>query len=399
MTASDHERPIHAAEVRSYETGEVYGVGVPGVIIHRALLIEGNQRAVLEHPEQFWSEVVFDLPVALGLGDQRWQMPLAGTVLRARLLRCGRGEELWSSTDTTMLPAFTRVKLRSHPALAPARTHEAVEAMLAHIDRLLDAAGQQVLQPRQREGFTVRGSYFVMPDRQPHPFLTATIPLWTVVEAQVPDQTPLTPEIIAVAEQHRRELTRFVIDRARNEPFATRVVRSVHDFGFYCRQHAPTLSLLQEEQLRDLLLIPQQQLFSAEGEAMQYCGKTDIKVVNPDSRYEFAVVELKVWDGDDTVAELLDQGFSDHVTGQEAHIVLQVISRRQDFGRIVEKVRHLVQDDDAVTGPLRPVNFGSKEHLFESTAVVHESEVPFTLSIVNLSTTRTAPRSARKARR
>lgn len=381
----EEDRPSFAAEVRSHATGEVYGVGVPGVVIHAALAIEGNQRAVVERPGLFLAKVVFDLPVALGLGEEPWNIPFGDTTLECVLLRRARGQERWTSTNTTLLPVFTRVRIKAAPSFAPDQTPVAVKAVLQHLDRLLAAADQPPLQRKYKDEVTVRASFYPQPSNGGPAVAQVTIPLTGVVNAVVPDQMPITSSILAAAEQLQQDLTEFVAERARDESFIEQVLRSVHDFGFYCRQHPETLTRLDEETIRDLLLVVQKHLFAAEGEAIQHRGKTDIKLVNPEDRYQLVVEELKFWSRDDAIRELLQQGLVDHVTGQEDLIVLQVLSRNQDWMRVVEKVRTMVSEHPAVVAPFKRKIYGrSKEHLYLAGATVHGEQIPLALSFVNL---------------
>jgi len=383
-SGKEEDRPF-AAEVRSHHTGEAFGVGPIGAITHASLVIEGNQKIVVEHPGSFLAKVGFDLPVALGLGEQPWSIQLGNTTLQCVLLPRTRGQELFSSMNTTLLPVFTHVQIEATPSFAPDQTPAVVTAVLQHVDRLLVAADQPPLPRRLKDAVTVQALFYPQPHSGEPAVARVTIPLTGVVSAVVPDRTPITSSILTAADQLQRDITEFVAERAQDEGFIEKVLRSVHDFGFYCRQHPETLTRLKEEELRDLLLVVQKQVFAAEGEAKQHRGRTDIKLVNPQDRYQLVVEELKFWPGEDAIRELLQQGLDDHATGQEALIVLQVLSRNQDFNGVVEKVRRLVSDDPAVVAPFKRKFYGSsKEHLYEAHATVHGEQVPLALSFVNL---------------
>ncbi|WP_282702725.1 hypothetical protein [Streptomyces sp. CC219B] len=377
--------PVFSAEVRSNATGETYGVGVPGGITYAGISIEGDQEAVLANPAKYWCELVFDLPVLLGLGDEAWEVPFGDTQLRVRIRRARRGQEIWSSTNTTTLPFFSRVTIRASPVFEPDRTQSVAEAVLESIDYFLDVTGQPLLKRQHREGLTLRAAYYLKPYRQSRPTVTATVPILGVIESLLPDPAPLTPAIVARVQQAKRDLTELIARGVQGKSFTAKVIKSVHDFSFYCRQHPATLGLLHEEQLRDLLLIAQQHAFHAEGEAMQRFGKTDIKIVNPDNRYEIAVVELKIWKREASIEELLQQSLSDHVTGQEALIVMQVFSSNSDFQRVAEKICGIVSAHPDITAPLtRAIFEGSPELLFQSTARVRDVDVPLLLSLVDI---------------
>lgn len=395
-SGSEEDWPSFAAEVRSHATGDVYGVGQPGMVTYASLAIEGNQKAVIAHPGSFLAEVMFDLPVALGLGEEPWSIPFGDTALYCVLLRRARGQERWTSTNTTLLPAFTHVFIRATPSFPPDQTPAAVQAVLLHLDRLLVAADQPPLRARYKDEVTVEALFYPQPHNGGSAVARVTIPLTGVVNVEVPDPTPITESIQAAAEQFQRDLTEFVAERAQDESFIERVLRSVHDFGFYCRQRPATLALLDEEKIRDLLLVVQKNLFVAEGEAIQHRGKTDIKLVNPEDRYELVVEELKFWTREDAIHELLQQGLVTHVNGQESLIVLQVLSRNQGWRNVIAKVCAMVAEHSAVVAPLKRRTYGSsKEHLYLTEATVQGEQIPLALSFVNLHSDRQNRRSPR----
>lgn len=346
-------KPELAAEVKSHVTGEAYGLGVPGTTVHASLIIEGDQKTVVNKQSEFWCELTFDMPVAIGLSDELWTLPFDNTQLRVRLRRVNRGNELWSSLNTTTLPTFTRIAVKASPAFTPDKTQHVAEVVLENVDHLLAATNQCLIQRQHRQGITLRANYYPRPHREPRPILTVTVPITGVVESTVPDATPLTQEVFDRVQKLKHDLVDYVLDSTQDESFDHRIVRTVHDFGFYCRQHPETLGMLHEEELRDLLLIVQKQLFSAEGEAIQNRGKTDLKVVNPDNRYQFVVEELKIWRGESSIKELLDQALDSHVTGQEKMVVAQIFSRNREFQRVVDTACDFVSQYPLVKAPLQ----------------------------------------------
>lgn len=384
-SGSEEERPLHAAEVHSHRTGEAFGLGNVGNVIHASLVIEGNQKAVVKHPGLFLAKVVFDLPVALGLGDEQWNISFGNTTLQCALHRRTRGQERWSSTNTTLLPVFTQVHIEATPSFAPDQTPAVVRAVLQQIDRLLSAAGQSPLRGRHKDEITVQALFYPHPHDGERAVARVIIPLTGVVDAVVPNQTPITPSVLSAAEELERDITEFVAEHAEDESFIERVLRSVHNFAFYGRQHPEAFESLHEERIRDLLLVVQKSLFSAEGEAFQHQGKADIKLVDPDDRYRIVVEELKFWSHKGAIRELLQQGLVDHVSGQESLIVLQVLSRGQDWMRVVEKVREMVLEHPAVIGPFKRKVYGSsKERLYMAEATIKGEKIPLALSFVNL---------------
>ena len=108
-------------------------------------------------------------------------------------------------------------------------------------------------------------------------------------------------------------------------------------------------------------------------------------MVNLSNRYEFVIIDLKVWRGEGSIKELLKQAFVDHVTGQEALVVCQVLSRNADFIAVVDQVRDLVEGHPQSAGPLSRLSYeGSREVLHEGRVRIRDSNVPLLISYVNL---------------
>lgn len=373
-----------AGQVTYYPTNETYGVGPPGSTTHASLSLEGNNRGVESNPDRFWALFEFDLPTKLPLGEQKWTLPFDCTELQVRLLPKVRGEELWSSLNTTTLPEFTRVRIKAAPTFTPAKIQSVAKTVLENIDLLLMAVDRPTLPLSARDGLSLRASFYLRPGRDKQ-VLTATVPLTGEISYDSPSPVPVTTKVQNRLDLLRGELITFVSPKPRTERFLEQVRHIVHDFSYYGRQHPDSLGGLTEPVLRDLLLVVLKHFFPAEGEAYHRSGKSDIKVVNPENRYEFAIVELKVWRGRDSIEELLTQAFEKHATGQEALVVCQILSRNTDFIAVADQVRDLVDDHPQTIGQLSRVRYeGSREVLYESLVRIRENDVPLLVSCINL---------------
>lgn len=373
-----------AGQVIYYPTGETYGIGGPGSTIHASLVMEGNNRAVEANRDRYWALFEFDLPTKLPLGDQQWTVPFDGTELKVRLLPKARGDELWSSLNTTTLPEFTRVWIKAVPTFTPAKLQTAAETVLENIDLLLMAVDRPMLPLSARHGLSLRAGFYQRPGRDKQ-ISTAIVPLTGEVRYDSPSPVPVTTEVQNRLDRLRGEILTFVSGQPRADNFLQQIRRIIHDFSFFGRQHPDSLGRLTEPILRDLLLVVLKHFFPAEGEAYHQFGKSDVKVVNPGNRYEFAVIELKVWRGQDSIRELLKQAFEDHVTGQEALVVCVVLSHNKDFIAIVDQVRELVDGHSQTIGQLSRVLYkGSREVLYESCVRIWGNDVPLLVSCVSL---------------
>jgi hypothetical protein len=377
-------RTSFAGQVTYRPTGESYGIGgKQSGVIHASLLLEGNHQAVVGNLSSYWALFEFDLPTKLPLGDERWSIPYEETTLHVRLLPKTRGEELWSSLDTTTLPEFTRVSIKASPTFLPDRIRPVAEVVLENVELLLAAANRSPLPAIARQRLSLRAYFYERPFRN-RPVLAATVPLTDEVRYDSPTPVPITAEILERLDEIRSGLVRFVSESEQPTSFGERVLRIVHDFSFFGRQHAGALSRLREEVLRDFLLMVFKHFFPAEGEAFNHRGKTDIKVVNPENRYEFAVVELKFWRDRESINELMRQASAEHVTGQESLIICQILSRNKEFGSVVDTIRSLIESHAAVESLIPFSHRGTSEVLFRSSIHVRGREVPFLVSCVDL---------------
>lgn len=282
-----------------------------------------------------------------------------------------------------MLPMFTRVRILAVPAFDPYRVNEVVDIVLANIDLLL-AATEQAPRPDEKSRCLSYRAHFY---RRPFKDLVAhvTVPLTAVIRGESPNAIPLTTQVLERLQELRERAVKFVASNVADESFVERVIRAVHDFGFFCRQHSRTIAGLHEEHLRDVLLIVMKHLFTGEGEAIHHLGKTDMKVTNPLNRYEFVVIELKIWRERRSVEELQRQLFTSHVTGQEALLVAQLFSSNKDFSAVERQVVEMFERHPGSGGPLeRSVYEKSPEVMFRGQTQARSGTVPLVLSIVDI---------------
>ena len=128
--------------------------------------------------------------------------------------------------------------------------------------------------------------------------------------------------------------------------FHEKLLEIFHRFAFYCRQHPATLGKLDEEEIRDLCLVNLKvQFSSAEGEAYNFNGKTDVKVTNPKNTYEFAVAEFKWWRGLNSFSEVYSQCVREHATGQETSLFILVLSSNLEANPVWQQIIELCRTE------------------------------------------------------
>jgi hypothetical protein len=159
-----------------------------------------------------------------------------------------------------------------------------------------------------------------------------------------------------------------------------------HRFAFYGRQHSAVFGNLNEEEIRDLLLILLKVQFnSAEGEAYNFNGKTDVKVTNPRNPYEFAVAEFKWWRGSDSFREVYSQCVREHATGQEASLFILVLNSNFEANNVFKQTIELCRTEPE-TVQLNDIEkiVPSSELFCAGKVKVRDREIPLILGLIDL---------------
>lgn len=127
-------------------------------------------------------------------------------------------------------------------------------------------------------------------------------------------------------------------EELRDLGFQEKLFRVFHDFAFYCHQCPKSLQKLSEEDMRGLCLILLKTIFNtAEGEAINFNGKADLKITNPENKYEFSVVEFKWWRGPHSFREVFSQCVREHSSGREKSLFILILSSRFNAEEIFKK--------------------------------------------------------------
>ena len=168
--------------------------------------------------------------------------------------------------------------------------------------------------------------------------------------------------------------------------FAAEVFAVVHDFCFFGRQHPEVLGKLHEELVRDLLLLVFKTRFTtAEAEAFNYDGKTDFKVTNPRSKYEFVVGELKWWGRTDSAEEIFHQLVRKHATGQEAALISLMLCRNVDAISMGDAARQVFDEQPESSRAWEQcAPPGSNEYAQRSAVTIRARSIPLYFAVAQL---------------
>lgn len=177
------------------------------------------------------------------------------------------------------------------------------------------------------------------------------------------------------------------LPKIQSKPFEEKVFHLIHDFCFFCRQTPDGINTLREEQIRNMLLVNLKTEFThAEGEAYNFDGKLDFKVVNPENKYEIINGELKWWTDKNSATELFKQATQKHFTGQEIAIYTIILNRNKDAKNVFKTVSDIFLEEDAIAikkfEPCAPS--GSKELVAKTLIDCSEETIPLYLFLNNL---------------
>lgn len=116
------------------------------------------------------------------------------------------------------------------------------------------------------------------------------------------------------------------------------VVELLKSAGFSFETTPQVFSILEEEQLRDILLSQLNTVFEGEatGETFVKKGKTDIHLRI--DKGSILSAECKFWDGEKNYLSMMDQLFS-YLTWRQNYGILIIFSRRKSFSGIIEKAK------------------------------------------------------------
>lgn len=386
--------------VENFETGEVTGIGGPGMVVYSTAMTLGDVTPVLERPDDFELVIQVDLPFYLPIPDQPFRVAIPNRTVQVLHISKRRGQERYSTIDSRLLPYFSSLQISVRPAFVDMAmpgndvdpfergSLDIIKDVVAKIEGFLQPLGVTLHDRMPALSYDVlyveRATAKVVAKTE-HPYNEIIEVLSPAKRAGVDTDTLRAFLAASIDVAALGEATRERADSSGS--FRQKVFIIIHDFLYYCRQHAESVKELPEEMIRDLLLVLFKTVFgSAEGEPYHFDGKLDFKVTNPEVRHEFVTGELKWWDGPATFDELIDQALRKHVTGQEAEVFCVVLSDRTDQGAVAASAIERLGQAGEVEGEIRPRQLpeGSKERWYEATATVRGSAVPVNVAIADL---------------
>lgn len=391
--------------VRDYITGDTYTLGAPGVTVFAMNATQGDLAAVKANPHNFFAQVSVDLPFYLPLEDKVYPVQLREERVAFRHRTKKRGEEEFSTIDTSKLPYFSSLQLQTiafadgpvtsefdeEGAPGQLKSWVLILGLLKKLEEFLEpAAGIRLLDPIPVLSYRI----LFFPKGERNRIVAQSIyPYSSKIEIRDPQNqlkidNKALQAFLSASFQFDQYAQTEILPGVEDKPFCQKVFLTIHDFCFYCRQHPTALSKLKEEQLRDLLLVVFKAIFTnAEGETFHSRGKLDFKVTNPDNKYEFVTGELKWWRGAAAAKEVYEQAVRTHASGQEAHVFCLMLSDRKDATKVhTEIVEAFQAEAESVPGSLTDqiIPTGSREFWRQIEVSIRGSRVPLTFGVADL---------------
>ena len=343
-------------------------IGAPGATVSNSYLAQGDMDLVRKDISKYKFVLNFDIPVLLPLDDEgRYIINFENDdyVFFHKIKK--RGEENYSTLDTKVIPYFSSIQIQGRafvdfnpkdgmPEL-PLKSNRLINYILGKIIEFLD--GQMNIDLDKSPILSYHIIYFEIND---HYFSNGIAKVTFPYNKEILIKSPDTIEKV-----EHKELQIFLIQKFKlNEFSATKILPhltgksfeekvflSAHDFCYYSKQHPEALSKLHEEELRDLYLVVLKNIFTnAEGEAFNYDGKLDFKIINKDNKYEFISGEFKKWRGDDSFIDAFKQIARKHNSGQEKALYILMINENKDIKHVRTRISDLIRlEPEFLSGP------------------------------------------------
>lgn len=289
-------------------------------------------------PSEHRAVILVDLPAFIPVEETAVELVLDSGTCKVTIKTKGRGQEDFSSLDTTTLPYFTALVIEKNGLVMDPLS--ILKEVLGYFDDLSEMLqlGLPTLRDADRFSIVVYHERLDCPGR---PVAQSIYPLTGTHRIPHPkDPVPLVPAIQQALNRFRIELTSRAETRLRSSgdaDFTDQLLAILHDFVFFARQHRKTVRELEEEQVRDLFLLPLKAAFrSAEGEVYNYNGKTDIKATDPKNPYNFGVIEFKKWHGPESFGQAYSQAVREHSSGQESFLFIVILSENKDLTAVLK---------------------------------------------------------------
>ena len=331
-------------------------LGGPGVTVWGFHETRGDYYKVKANPGEYVQVINVDIPAYLPI-ENSVELDVVFDGIKFKLLHFtkSRGEEYYSTLDSSKLPYFSSLRFFGDVYLEPDAipphdkfSYKLIVDTLHKFNSLLDDENKLIIDDDLHFSYNVL--YFPkvgFPNTKP--VVKTTYPYTGPIKVKSPNTLePVNTRMLGKILTEKIRIVAFgeeeLEPKAIGKDFSEKIFLLVHDFAFYCSQHPESLQALHEEHLRDLFLILAKSIFeNVDSETFHFDGKLDFKIVNVLNKYEFVTGEFKWWNGENSFREAFHQAIRKHATGQEEGIYIVMLSKRKSANDVFEKIKTLVQ--------------------------------------------------------
>jgi len=393
--------PKDAVVIQNQRTGRGLVFGGVGLKVAGIVSHQGNYESVSANIENYNMRIITDLPFCLPIEEKKQYTIIVNNVPYF-IFHCikKRGEETFSTFNTTMLPHFSEFLIigNAFKEVLDENQHYSSHKIIIDILRKLNSFFEhQNCQLNFLKGIPELGyyiQYFEKSDPIHSKYLVAeaSYPYSGIICIEGPQKNVayddeklrhFLTEKIKIQTHAEQNILPVIQDMT----FCERIFQATHDFAYYCCQHSKGLHELDESHIRDLFLVIIKSIFHyAEGEVFICDGKLDYKITNPNNKYEHIHGEFKWWNKENDLKEIFHQLIRKHSTGQEKEAYLIILSRNKDANKLYEKIIMLIQKENELIKKIdkKITPQGSKEKFNEYLVKVKGNELPLKVGLINL---------------
>jgi hypothetical protein len=382
--------------IKDYIEKKTYNLGSSRTPITISPVIVGNYIEVITKPADFIFTLYVDIPMFLPINElEQFQINIKGKNIAFVHFVKTRGQENFSTVDTNLIPNFSRLLITGEPFLDDEDYYESIIIILNKIfsfiekDNKTDIVVKPILSYYvnffRKADFINGTSNEILIAKYIHPYVGEIEIKNSSNTASINNEAfkNFLSQKIKIANYFEKTAN----DIENIHSFPAKVFLVLHDFIFYCTQHAEAISQLEEERIRDLIMIVFKTTFShAEAEAFNFDGRTDFKITNPSNKYEFITGEFKWWNQETSFKDVFHQSVRKHFNGQEMEIHIIILSKNLDTKSVFKKCITLLKEEHEYKNQINDFHIphGSKQ-LFEKHTVSNRGyEIPLTIGVANI---------------
>ena len=390
--------------IDDYLTKETWSIGSPGVQIFKMEFTKGSLLPIAESPDKFNLRVNYDCPFRFWLEDgHKGEFEYKNRQILYFHIVKRRGQQEFSTLDILRLPQFSSIQIAVPLSKDDfvVKDNVVISNELGDLSwELINFLNQKINDVIEKKKYKVdlnankvlsyRNLYFRNQDIN-NPVAYTVFPYTSLIHIDAPPNTETIDEdVLRLYLKNKVKLKDFIDEYLPkvelSNDFEKIVFRIVHDFAYYCSERPESLNSLNEELIRDLFLITLKTLLPySEAEVFNYDGKLDFKVHNPLKDYEAIIGEFKIWSGQKSFNECMQQITEKHSTGGEKEVYILFINKNKKVKQTYEKILDMLKADSHYLKEIdRSISLSRSQLFSKHLLQIKGHEIPATLGIINV---------------